>query len=74
MRALVSMMVAGVALAGCGSTPSNAVTATESRALASQPVTLTASDGVKVFGDYYPAPNPKALIVLFHQAGSSAGE
>ncbi len=74
MRTLVSIITAGVALAACGSTPGNAVTATEAKALALQPVTLTASDGVKVFGDYYPAANPKALIVLFHQARSSAGE
>lgn len=77
MRSSLSIMTMAVALAGCGSTPSDAVTAnaaTGARPLVSQPVTLTASDGVKVFGDYYPAPSPKALIVLFHQAGSSAGE
>lgn len=38
-------------------------------------MTLTASDGVRVSGDYYPAAGkPKALILLFHQAGSNAGE
>lgn len=41
---------------------------------AAREVTLTARDGIKVFGDFYAAPRPKALIVLFHQAGSSAGE
>ena len=41
---------------------------------AARKVTLTARDGVTVFGDYYAAPRPRALIVLFHQAGSSAGE
>lgn len=44
-------------------------------ALASEPVTLTASDGVRVFGQYCSAPGKaKALILLFHQAGSNAGE
>ncbi|MGN6376473.1 MAG: alpha/beta hydrolase [Sphingomonas sp.] len=37
-------------------------------------VTLTAADGVKVYGDYYEVPHPKALILLFHQARSSAAE
>lgn len=45
------------------------------RALASEPVTLTAADGVRVFGQYYSTPGKaKALILLFHQAGSNAGE
>jgi len=38
------------------------------------PVILRASDGVKIYGDYYAARRPKALILLFHQAGSSKGE
>ena len=37
-------------------------------------VTVHAADGVKVYGDYYPAAHPKALILLFHQAGSSKDE
>ena len=44
------------------------------KALAAQPVTLKAADGVTVYGTYYPASEPKALILLFHQAGSSSGE
>jgi dienelactone hydrolase len=39
-----------------------------------EPVTLKASDGVVIHGVYYQAPHPKALILLFHQAGSSKGE
>jgi len=38
------------------------------------PVTLKAADGVRVYGDYYPVQRPKAVILLFHQAGSSKGE
>ena len=42
--------------------------------VAGQLVTLTASDGVKVFGAFEQAEHPKALILLFHQAGSSKDE
>ena len=36
------------------------------------PVTFTAADGVKVYGQYWPAPRKNApLILAFHQAGSS---
>jgi len=38
-------------------------------------ITLTASDGVKVFGAEYKAKSPDApIILLFHQAGSSRAE
>lgn len=37
-------------------------------------VQLHAADDVTVFGDYYPVANPKALILLFHQAGSNRSE
>ena len=39
-----------------------------------QPVTLKASDGVTVHGMLYKAASPRALILLFHQAGSSKDE
>lgn len=39
------------------------------------PVTLTASDGVRVFAWHYPAPDKsKPAILLFHQAGSNHAE
>jgi len=38
------------------------------------PVRLTAVDGLAVSGTLYPATRPKAVILLFHQAGSSKGE
>ena len=42
---------------------------------AQEHVGLTASDGVKVYGDFYPAaPKSDAYILLFHQAGSNRGE
>jgi len=44
-------------------------------ASASETVRLKAVDGVEVFGDYSPAAGEeKAIILLFHQAGSNAGE
>lgn len=44
-------------------------------AVAPQQVELSAADGVTVYGTYYPtAAKPKAIILLFHQAGSSKGE
>jgi alpha-beta hydrolase superfamily lysophospholipase len=40
-----------------------------------EPVTLTAADGVKVYGEFWPAANAKAPLVLaFHQAGASRAE
>jgi dienelactone hydrolase len=42
---------------------------------AQEPVVLTASDGVKVYGDFYPAASKSApYILLFHQAGSNREE
>jgi dienelactone hydrolase len=38
------------------------------------PIQLTAADGVKVYGSLYAAAKPKAVILLFHQAGSSKDE
>ncbi len=38
------------------------------------PVQIKAADGVTVYGSYYKAPAPRALILLFHQAGSSMEE
>jgi len=41
---------------------------------AAEAVTFAAADKVTVHGLYYQAPNPKALILLFHQAGSNKAE
>ena len=44
-------------------------------ARATQPVVLQASDGVKVYGTFTPAPKPGArILLLFHQAGASRHE
>jgi dienelactone hydrolase len=42
---------------------------------AREQITLTASDGVKVYADFYPAgSNSQPYILLFHQAGSNRAE
>ena len=44
-------------------------------AAVAEAVTITAADGVKVYGEFWPAIDPKApLILAFHQAGSSHAE
>jgi alpha-beta hydrolase superfamily lysophospholipase len=70
----VSLMLAAAA---CNAKPAGDVhgkKGTEFVAIMGQPVTLTAADGVKVFGALEQADHPKALILLFHQAGSSKDE
>lgn len=62
-------------LAACGGpapAPSNGVS--EMQRFASGEVTLAAADGVKIRGREMVATSPKAVILLFHQAGSSSGE
>jgi dienelactone hydrolase len=39
-----------------------------------QALKLKAADGVTVYGKYYSAAHPKAVILLFHQAGSNSAE
>jgi len=63
MRLFIRTIVTGLMLS-CGG----------AWAAAPEAVTLTADDGVKVYGDWYKAEHPKALILLFHQAGSNRGE
>lgn len=53
----------------------NTATDVGATAAAPRPVALKAADGVTVYGTYYPTPgHPKAILLLFHQAGSSKGE
>lgn len=73
-----------ILLAGCGKgdvTVDNAQVLGKPAAVPEAPaaprsVEFRAPDGVTVYGTYYPAPggHPKAVILLFHQAGSSKGE
>lgn len=85
MRMMVAILAAA-ALAGC-SAPERASSAPSSDAVKAMvqgyqtlksaigaPITLKAADGVTVYATLYAAPQPKAVILLFHQAGSGKGE
>jgi len=75
MRRLAACLILIPCLAGCGEAPKAAPPPGATTA-PSQPsdVNLKAADGARVFARYYPAANPKALILLFHQAGSGKDE
>ena len=64
-----------LAAASCDAQPSrNAVAQSPKSETASGPVTLKAEDGITVYGRLHKTEHPKALILLFHQAGSSKDE
>jgi len=75
------VLLAAVALAAChsptgdtaaGDAGNNAATVVPEAQ--GKPVWLHAIDNLNVKGTYWQAPNPKAIILLFHQAGSSKDE
>ena len=63
-----------LAAAACNAQPANNPADNVAAAANMQPLNLKASDGVTVYGRLYKAAKPKALILLFHQAGSSKDE
>jgi dienelactone hydrolase len=63
-----------LAAAACNAQPANNVANNAAAAANAAPLNLKASDGVTVYGRAYKAAKPKALILLFHQAGSSKDE
>ncbi|HEU4960323.1 MAG TPA: alpha/beta hydrolase [Sphingomonas sp.] len=76
-----TVLLAAFALAACHSpaTDTAAETGTNNSAAVApaaegKPVWLHASDNLNVKGTYYQAKDPKAIILLFHQAGSSKDE
>ncbi|MDR6294621.1 MULTISPECIES: alpha/beta hydrolase [Inquilinus] len=69
MMRILSTLLAAALLATAGLQPAGAAPPPEAT-----PLTFQASDGVTVHARYYPAATPKALILLFHQAGSSKDE
>lgn len=71
MRA--ALFGAMLALGACHPTP-QAPPPVNAGPISAEPVKLTARDGVKIAGVYTKATNPKALILLFHQAGSGKDE
>lgn len=66
-------LAAALAAAGCHPAP-QASAPVNAGPISVEPVTLTASDGVKIAGVHTQATNPKALILLFHQADSGKDE
>ncbi|WP_294120106.1 alpha/beta hydrolase [Sphingomonas sp.] len=78
MRFSHAIMFCALVASGCQAAPHKAKDCQGSECSvpseAAKPVMLTASDGVKVHGSLYEAAKPKALILLFHQAGSSKDE
>lgn len=75
-----AILLGAVALAACQSPSNDALPNTSSANAAApaeaqgKPVRLRATDGLDIWGTYYQATNPKAIILLFHQAGSSKDE
>jgi dienelactone hydrolase len=71
-----------LALAACNAVPkveNEETVVNEGATLSAEPkkadgLQFKAADGVTVFAKLYTAEQPKALILLFHQAGSSKGE
>lgn len=71
----VTVIIAAAISAACQQQAATGQSPTTERAAsAPMPVTLIAADGVKIAALHYRASRPKALILLFHQAGSSKGE
>jgi dienelactone hydrolase len=76
-----AVLLGALALAACDnpgggntSLPAAASNAAAPETIAPTAVTLRAGDGLTVFARLYAAQKPKALILLFHQAGSSKDE
>jgi dienelactone hydrolase len=75
---LVSVLALALAIGatGCKAKPPENQTASKAAGAQAraQPLLLKAPDGVTVHGRLYKASAPKAMILLFHQAGSSKEE
>lgn len=68
-------LLVALALANCSAAPKESPKPTPTAtAPGVTDLTLKAADGARVFARYYPAASPNALLLLFHQAGSSKDE
>lgn len=68
-------MIFAVALALAAAVqPAMPVIAPDAVAPPMMPVRFAAEDGVVIHGDYHPAFNARAIVLLFHQADSGRGE
>jgi dienelactone hydrolase len=74
MRQAVVAAILLLATTACGSSAPMPPMPEQPSMMAVTPVNFMADDGLTVSGTYYRADNPKALILLFHQAGSSKDE
>jgi dienelactone hydrolase len=81
VRTFLAVIGALAAMIGCSAPKTGAATAGGTQTpvpavVPSEAVTLKASDAQPIFGDLYraPTPNSKAVVLMFHQAGSNAGE
>lgn len=76
MRSVFALMASTLLMISGLITSGHAMAAVtlSSPAIATSRVTFKASDGVVIYGRYYHAASPRALIVLFHQARSSKDE
>lgn len=72
MRGLPVLLGAVLALGGCGGAPTTPNPAP--LVIRQETVLLKAADGVAVYGTYVEPNEPKAVILLFHQADSGQGE
>ncbi len=78
------VLVLGLASTAChaspadrGSSPKSGTAANNAAgvpAVAAQPIRLVAADGLSIHGLYFAADRPKAIVLLFHQAGSNKAE
>lgn len=74
-KTLILMVTTLLVLSGVTtSRPVSATTTSTPPAPAVSNVTFKADDGITIYGRYYRAASPHALIVLFHQAHSSKDE
>ena len=73
MRFLQLLLMAVASLFAWSVVPAQAATPAETHAAAER-LNLKADDGVAIYGLYYRAMHPKALILLFRQADSSKDE
>lgn len=78
----LSLVLVAASLAACspadpvagGASPTGAANADGAKPEAGAPTVIKTADGVTVYGTFYAAADPKAIILLFHQAGSGKGE
>ena len=70
----IAVCMAAALTVACGQPLVQAPAAQPTSAPRPQPLSLKAADGATIYGLHYPAGKPKAVVLLFHQAGSGKGE